>query len=231
MPRTPRLDVPGVAQHVIQRGNDRQACFFRELDYIRYRQDLHDAAAKFGCRVHAYVLMTNHVHLLVTPDEAGAVGRMMQALGRRYVPYVNAAKCRSGTLWEGRYRASLVDHERYVMACHRYIESNPVRAGMVSSAGDYRWSSFAANGEGKHDPLVTPHDTYLRLAADAIERRAWYRAFVGETIPEDELEAIRLYAKRQRALGSETFQSNIEHRLQRRAGLGKPGRPKKESVL
>lgn len=125
MPRLKRLDLPGVAQHVVQRGNDKQACFFRHEDYVRYLQDLREAALKFGCRVHAYVLMTNHVHLLVTPSTVGATSRMMQAVGRRYVRYVNDTIGSTGTLWEGRYKSSLVDSERYVMACHRYIELNP----------------------------------------------------------------------------------------------------------
>jgi putative transposase len=182
MPRTKRLDIAGVAQHVIQRGNDRQACFFREGDYRRYMQDLREAALQSECKVHAYVLMTNHIHLLVTPPSEGAVGRMMQAVGRRYVRYVNASICRTGTLWEGRYKASLVDAERYVMACYRYIELNPVRAGMVASPDDYRWSSFAANALGRFDPLVAPHDVYRRLATDDAQRCAWYRELVAEAL-------------------------------------------------
>lgn len=147
MPRMKRLDLPGMAQHVIQRGNDRQACFFQETDYLRYLQDLHEAALHQACSIHAYVLMTNHVHLLVTPRTEGGVSRMMQALGRRYVRYVNDSSGRTGTLWEGRYKASLVDDERYVLACYRYIELNPVRAGMVAAPDEYRWSSHAANAQ------------------------------------------------------------------------------------
>lgn len=231
MPRTKRLDLPGVAQHVIQRGNDRQACFFRETDYARYLQDLREAALRFGCRVHAYVLMTNHVHLLVTPDAEGAVARMMQAVGRRYVRYVNDSIRRSGTLWEGRYKASLVDSERYVMACYRYIELNPVRAGMVASVEEYRWSSYPANGINVHDPLVIPHEVYRRLAPDAGQRCALYRELVSEAMPDEDLAAIRLYVQRQRALGSSRFQAQIEQQLQRQAGIGRPGRPRKELVL
>ena len=223
MPRMKRLDLPGVAQHVIQRGNDRQACFFREIDYVRYMQDLREAACKFDCRIHAYVLMTNHVHLLVTPNAAGAVARMMQAVGRRYVRYVNASICRTGTLWEGRYKASLVDSERYVLTCYRYIELNPVRAGMVASPEAYRWSSFAANACGLHDPLVTPHEAYQRIAIDGEQRRMLYRKLFTEAIPPEELQAIRLYVQRQRALGSSKFQAQIEQQLQRRAGIGQPG--------
>jgi putative transposase len=231
MPRAQRLDLPGVAQHVIQRGNDRQACFYREIDYVRYLQDLREAALKYGCQVHAYVLMTNHVHLLVTPSSAGAVGRMMQAVGRGYVRYLNASICRTGTLWEGRYKASLVDSERYVMACYRYIELNPVRAGMVDSPGAYHWSSHAANARGMHDPLVTPHEVYRQLATNVEQRRAVYRELVALALSDEEMAAIRLYVQRQRALGSSRFQARIELRLQQRAGIGRPGRPRKGLVL
>ncbi|WP_425479660.1 transposase [Pseudoxanthomonas wuyuanensis] len=226
-----RLDLPGVAQHVVQRGNDRQACFFREVDYVRYLQDLREAAIRFECRVHAYVLMTNHVHLLVTPHGAGAVSRMMQALGRRYVRYINDSVGRTGTLWEGRYKASLVEDQHYLMTCYRYIELNPVRAGMVAEPADYRWSSYRANGLGQHDPLVNPHECYLRIADHASERCALYRELVSQTISDDDLEAIRRYAQRQRALGSDKFQAQIEQQLKRRAGLGRPGRPAKKKVL
>jgi len=226
MPRTKRLDIPGVAQHLIQRGNDRQACFFREQDYMRYLQDLREAALRFKCRIHAYVLMTNHVHLLVTPEQPGALARMMQAVGRRYVRYVNDSLVRTGTLWEGRYKANMVDSERYVLACYRYIELNPVRAGMQEEPSAYRWSSFRANAYGVPDCLVTPHEVYRRLAADERERQAVYRDLVSQAIPQDELTAIRLYAQRQRALGTTKFQAQIEKQLGRRAGLGSPGRPR-----
>lgn len=228
MPRTKRLDLPGVAQHVIQRGNDRQVCFFRDVDYTRYLQDLREAAHKYGCRVHAYVLMTNHVHLLVTPVVVGAIACMMQALGRRYVRYINDSLCRTGTLWEGRYKSSLVDSECYVLACYRYIELNPVRAGMVERPGEYPWSSHRANGMGDHDPLITPHDVYRRLALDDVQRRGHYRELVAQGISEDELAAIRQYAQLQRALGSTRFQEHIERMLQRRAGIGRPGRPRQK---
>ena len=175
--------------------------------------------------------MTNHVHLLVTPGAQGAVARMMQGVGRRFVRYVNDSLCRTGTLWEGRYKSSLVDSERYVMACYRYIELNPVRAGMVETPEAYRWSSFGANGRGTYDPLVTPHDAYQQLAMHTADRLATYRALVSEGMPEEDMTAIRTYVQRQRALGSAKFQAQIEQQLQRRAGIGRPGRPRKEKVL
>jgi putative transposase len=133
MPRSPRLDLPGVAQHVVQRGNDRQPCFFTADDYLRYLRDLNEIARREGCAIHAYVPMTNHVHLLVTPPGTGRVSRMMQALGRRYVRYVNQTYHRTGTLWEGRYKACLVASDAHLLQCHRYIELNPLRAAMVLS--------------------------------------------------------------------------------------------------
>ena len=145
MARQPRIDLKGVPQHLIQRGNNRLACFFDDNDRYRYLEWLAVAAAKYGGAVHAYVLMTNHVHLLATGHEKGALGRMMQSLGRRYVRYVNSRYRRSGTLWEGRYKSSLVDSDQYLLTCYRYIELNPVRAFLVTTPGDYRWSSFNCN--------------------------------------------------------------------------------------
>ena len=234
MPRAKRLDLPGVTQHVVQRGNDRQACFFRPVDYVRYLQDLREAAFKFECHVHAYVMMTNHVHLLVTPPVAGAVSRMMQTVGRRYVRYVryvNDDIGRTGTLWEGRYKSSLVDSERYVLTCYRYIELNPVRAGMVAEPAEYPWSSYRSNAQGLDDPLLSPHPLYLQIAGEAKDRRSLYRELVSQALADEDIDAIRQYVQRQRALGSGKFQAQIEQQLQRRAGLGRPGRPIKEKVL
>jgi putative transposase len=227
MPRPPRLDLANVPQHVIQRGNDRQPCFFREVDYIRYLQDLREAALRYRCEVHAYVLMTNHVHLLVTPCEVGAVSRMMQSVGRRYVRFINDGLARTGTLWEGRYKSSLVDSEHYLLACYRYIELNPVRAAMVGAPSDYRWSSYACNAQGSFDPLVAPHLAYLGIHPDPESRQTSYRELVAQGISDDELAVIRTYAQRQRALGTSKFQQAIEFQLGRRAGLGVPGRPRK----
>ena len=159
MARLPRLDLPGIPQHIVQRGNDRQACFADAADYLRYRQELGEAALRYDCALHAYVLMTNHVHLLTTPREPGGVSRMMQAIGRRYVGSFNARYRRTGTLWEGRFKSALVDSEHYVLACYRYIELNPVRAGIVTSPREYRWSSHARNAHGTHEQKVKgrPH--------------------------------------------------------------------------
>lgn len=157
MPRPPGLDLANVPQHVIQRGNNRQPCSFRGIDYFRYLRDLREAALKYGYPIHTYVLMTNHIHLLGTPHGAGAVSRMMQSVLRHYVRFINDALSRTGTLWEVRYWSSLVDCEHCLLACYRYIELIPVRAAMAATPADYRWSRYACNGDGGIDVLITPH--------------------------------------------------------------------------
>jgi putative transposase len=232
MPRRPRLDIPGIPQHVIQRGNDRQPCFYSDIDRIRYLDTLHELCEKTGCRVHAYVLMTNHVHLLMTPSEIGAVSRLLQGLGRRYVRYFNDRYRRTGTLWEGRYKAGLVEDDIYLLRCHRYIELNPVRAAMVSHPADHPWSSFACNAIGKPDVLVQPHPTYLALGSDDRLRRMHYRQLFDEAPDADELQQIRRFVQGQYALGSARFQDGVEASLQRRARPGPIGRPRRrESAL
>ena len=157
MPRTARVVVPDVALHVIQRGNNRSACFVAGSDYRTYLRYLRDYAFEFGCAVHAYCLMTNHVHLLLTPASARACAQLMKHVGQCYVQTFNMAHGRSGTLWEGRFHSCLVPTEGYVLACYRYIELNPVRAGMVSVPEQYPWSSFAANARGSESGLITRH--------------------------------------------------------------------------
>ena len=228
MARQPRLDIPGIAQHVIQRGNDRKPCFFRDSDYLRYLQALRELSVRGHCAVHAYVLMTNHVHLLVTPEAKGQVSRMMQSLGRRYVRYFNDRYHRTGTVWEGRYKSSLVDSDSYLLCCYRYIELNPVRARMVAEPEDYRWSSHGANALGLRDPVIRPHVNYVALGEITAVRHAAYRTLVRGAVSEQDLHAIRLQLQRQHALGSEGFRASIEAQLGRRAGPAKLGRPRKE---
>ena len=228
MARQPRLDLPGITQHVIQRGNDRQPCFGAEDDYRFYLDELSEAARRFACALHAYVLMTNHAHLLVTPAERGAVSRMMQALGRRYVGRFNARYQRTGTLWEGRFKAALVDSDRYVLTCYRYIELNPVRAGMVVSPAFYPWSSFRHNAQGEEDPRITPHPSYLALGAGTAGLAA-YRAMFAEIIDVRDLDEIRLHTQQQRAWGSLRFQSQIEALAGRAASVRPRGRKGKGS--
>jgi putative transposase len=171
MARRPRLRIAGVPQHVIRRGNNRQPTFFADDDYGFYLECLREATRKHGCAIHAYVLMTNHVHLLATSNHPEAMSYVMRDLGRRYVQYVNFVYRRSGTLWEGRFKASLVDTETYLLRCCRYIECNPVRARMVVHPGDYRWSSYRFHAEGAPDRLLSTHEQYERLGASADERQ------------------------------------------------------------
>ncbi|WP_229792397.1 transposase [Cognatilysobacter bugurensis] len=227
MARLPRLDLPGVPQHVVQRGVDRQACFARDDDYFRYRQELGEAALKHACSVHAYVLMTNHVHLLVTPAEPGGVSRMMQAIGRRYVAGFNTRYRRTGTLWEGRFRSALVDSEEYVLACYRYIELNPVRAAMTLEPGDYRWSSYACNAAGVHDARVTPHEAYRRLGAVDRERLATYAALVAGGIAMEQAHDLAVHTQQQKPWGSERFRRQIEALTGREVEVRPRGRPAK----
>ncbi|QRN52048.1 transposase [Dyella caseinilytica] len=227
MPRQPRLDIPGLPQHVIQRGNNRQPCFLRDQDYRCYLQLLREACEQQQCLIHAYVLMTNHVHLLVTPSATGSLSLCMQSLGRRYVTYFNSTYHRTGTLWEGRYKASLVDSQTYLLTCYRYIELNPVRAAMVVAPEDYLWTSFRANALGAHDPLIHPHEEYLRLGTDPEQRQAAYQALFREAISDDQLNDIREHLQQQRALGTNRFQAAIEAELGRVARVRPPGRPRK----
>lgn len=230
MPRPRRLDLPDIPQHLIQRGNDRQACFFEEADYLRYYSDLRELAAREGCTVHAYVLMTNHVHLLMTPPCAGAIGRVMQSLGRRYVRAINDRRRRTGTLWEGRYKAFPVDSGRYLLECHRYIELNPVRAGIVPDPVDYAWSSHRHNALGVQDLLITPRPEFLALGREPDERHRAYRAWAMSTVAVDELDAIRRHAQCQHAYGTEEFRASIESALGGPAGPQRLGRPRSSAV-
>ena len=227
MPRRRRLDVAKIPQHVFQRGNDRQPCFFGEGDYARYLLELREICLKEQCQVHAYVLMTYHVHPLITPEEAGCVAKVMQSLGRRYVRYINDRYRRTGTLWEGRYKSSLVECDHYLLQCYRYIELNPVRAGMVENPSDYAWSSYGYNAQGAARPLVHPHPVYQSLGTSNAVRQDRYREWVVEAVDVSETNAIRLNVQRQHALGSERFRIAIEKQLNRRAGPAKIGRPTK----
>lgn len=219
MPRSPRLELPGVPQHVIQRGHNRAACFFGDADRRFYLRCLGEAAERRGCEVHAYVLMTNHVHLLVTPQEAGALGVMMQDVGRRFVRVMNNVHGRSGTLWEARFRASLVDSENYLLTCHRYIELNPVRAGLVSDPRSYPWSSHTHYATDRPNALITQHPIHRALGTTVQERQAAFESLFHGIMDDRVVEQIRKAANTDSALGSETFMRDVE------AMLGRPVRP------
>jgi len=182
MARPLRTVSPGVPLHVVQRGNNRATCFFDTEDFERYLRFLLSAAGEEDCRVHAYCLMSNHVHLLVTPGDHAACARFMKTVNQRYAQHVNRIHERSGTPWEGRYRSNVVYSMRYVLACYRYIELNPVRAGIVRHPADYPWSSYRTNAEGLASPLVRPHGCYAALGRDPETRRTAYRALVDEAL-------------------------------------------------
>jgi putative transposase len=228
MARLGRYFLPGQPLHVIQRGNNRTPIFFHDEDYARYRDWLARAAAAEGCAVHAYALMTNHVHLLVTPQSADSLPRLMQSLGRRYVRYINVAYRRTGTLWEGRYRAAPIDSEAYFLACCRYIELNPVRARMVAHPRDYRWSSYAAHAQGARDALVEDHPLYRTLGATPVERQKAYRALFRAALQEEFLDALRAATNGGWALGGAHFKRRVVKLAGRRAEPLPKGRPAKK---
>lgn len=225
MPRRARLSVPGIPWHIIQRGNNRSACFYADKDYGLYLQYLEELSAKFGCAIHAYALMTNHVHLLLTPEKEESAALLMKHLGQRYVQYVNRTYQRSGTLWEGRFRSCLTQAEDYVLACYRYIELNPVRAGMVRHSREYRWSSYRANAEGRSNSLIKPHDMYKRLGRSADSRREAYRGLFKAHMDGGVLDDIRAATNGNYVLGTPRFQEEIGLMLGRRVIKGKAGRP------
>lgn len=225
MPRQCRYFIPNIPQHVITRGVDRQAVFFHKQDYGLYLKALQNAAATNECLVHAYVLMTNHVHLLVTPRRKTSLPLMMQSMGRNYVQRLNVRYGRTGTLWEGRYKASLVQSGHYLLACQRYIELNPVRARMVAAPGDYPYSSYAHHAAGVDDGLITEHACYLGLAADHSERHQAYRRLFHNMLDEELLATIRKRTNACGVIGSDPFKEQIEVMLGRAVPTGKRGRP------
>jgi putative transposase len=230
MPRRPRLNLAGLPLHVVQRGNNRQPCFFAEEDYRFYLHWLGAGADKHGCAIHAYVLMTNHVHLLLTPGAPKAASALMQGLGRRYVQYVNRFYKRSGTLWEGRFKASLVSAEEYFLKCCRYIELNPVRAVMVNDPADYLWSSYRCHALGEANPLVRDHAVYVALDSKVSERQKAYRALFRSELDAEAISEIRKSANRGIPLGGERFREEVAAAVGRRVTPGKAGRRKREGV-
>lgn len=216
MPRLPRNLVAGLAQHIIVRGNNRQAVFFADGDYRLYLESLKLAADRYACAIHAYVLMTNHVHLLVTPSTDNGLSRMIQSVGRRYVRYINAIYQRTGTLWEGRFKSALIDSERYLLTCMRYIELNPIRAGMIDEPGAYPWSSYPVNASGKTSDLITPHAVYLSLSSSDRERQRMYRRLFQIDIDTDDLNRIRSATQTGEVIGHQRFRDQIADALARR---------------
>ncbi|WLI73416.1 transposase [Halomonas alkalicola] len=212
MPRPTRILLPSIPVHLVQRGNNRGTCFHFRSDAERFLDLLDEARREYRVDVHAYVLMTNHFHLLATPrDDPQGVSLLMKSLGQRYAQYFNRRHERTGGLFEGRYYSCLIGEEDYLFACYRYIELNPVRAGMVAHPGDYRWSSYPANALGAEDPRVTPHALYLASARDPEQRRRrhHYRQLFDAPLPDATLEEIRQQTRRGHAFGSEAWRERL----------------------
>lgn len=226
MARLPRLTIAAYPHHIILRGNNRQPIFRDTDDYQRMLRFLRDFSIESKVAVHAYVLMTNHLHLLLTPETNEGVPRMMQALGRRYVRYFNDRHSRTGTLWEGRYRSSLIDAERYLLACMVYMDLNPVRAGMVSGPGDYAWSSYGHYAGLRNDPLVTPHSLFWQLGNTPFAREAAYAQLVNAGQTREQQEKLTRAAHSDMALGEGAFIADLQRRTTRRVTPGRAGRPR-----
>ena len=227
MPRPSRLIVPGIAVHVIQRGNNRVACFRHDNDYLMYLAHLRQLAERYECTVHAFCLMTNHVHLLITPQASGSCTGLVRDLGQRYVQYFNRRYERTGTLWEGRFRSCLAESALYVLGCYRYIELNPVRASMVDHPSGYLWSSYAVNSGMRSDPLITPHPEYLALSAVSESRHCAYRALFEQRLEPGLQNAIRDATNGGYPLASEAFKNTVLAPSGWRTEPGQPGRPAK----
>ncbi|MGB5582112.1 MAG: transposase [Gammaproteobacteria bacterium] len=225
MPRKPRFYLPGIPVHIVQRGHSREPVFFENNDYVAYLDWLGEAAQRYGCAIHAYVLMTNHIHLLATPEKQNSISLMMQYIGRFYVPYINHTYGSSGTIWEGRYKASMIHDEEYLLSCMRYIELNPVRAAMVKTPGAYRWSSYRANGRGEANQRVQPHPLYLALGRTRKQRLEAYQALFKVPIYQKEMNNIRSAWQTGTPLGNDYFRKKIEAKLKCKVGQARRGRP------
>ncbi|MCG5515025.1 MULTISPECIES: transposase [unclassified Ectothiorhodospira] len=225
MPRMARVVLPHTPHHVVQRGHNRQTVFVIAEDYERYLEDLRELSGMLDIRVHAYCLMTNHVHLLVDPgEEVASMGCLMKALAARATRRRNRLERRSGTLWEGRYKSSPVQTDTYLLACTRYIELNPVRAGMVSNAGDHPWSSYQQR-MGHETCWINTDPGYLSLAGSEMERRARYARFVAQGVPKNELSLMREAVQRGQLTGNHQFVDEVEKIIGRRIEQRRPGRP------
>ncbi len=227
MPRRPRIQLDGVPLHIVQRGHNREACFYGEQDYQAYLHWLGEALGESNCRLHAYALMTNHVHLLLTPKKAALVPRLIMSVGRRYVQYINRSYKRTGTLWDSRYKSSIIQAESYLLTCMRYIELNPVRAGMVDDPSHYRWTSYRHNGLGQVDARLTEHSVYAAMGATDNARQSAYRALFRVGLDTDAIDDIRLALNQSQPLGKPRFHSQIERKLGERREARPRGRPRK----
>ncbi len=231
MARLPRLTVPGYPHHIIQRGNNRQAIFASSRDYQALLDLLHDNAKKFDVAIHAYVLMINHFHLLATPQTAESLPQMMQSVGRSYVRYFNDSQKRSGTLWEGRYKSTLIQTDRYLLACMAYIDLNPVRGGLVTLPSDYPWSSYGHYTGARVDKFITPHPLVWELGNTPFAREAAYADLVRGGISAQQKDDLTQSALSGWALGGPNFVADLQKLTDRRVARGSAGRPVSVSKL
>ena len=229
MPRKPRFFLPDLPAHIVQRGHSREPVFFEKEDYRAYLNWLKEASERYECAIHAYVLMTNHIHILATPKARNSISMLMQYIGRHYVPYINYTYGTSGSIWEGRYKSNIIHDEAYLLTCMRYIELNPVRAAMVKNPGAYQWSSYQANALGKDDELVTPHPLYQALGRNKSQRLAAYKALFKAHIDNEELGVIRASWQTGTPLGNDYFKQKVEDKLKCKVGQARRGRPLKGS--
>lgn len=226
MARLPRLVIPSQPHHIIQRGAGRQAIFHDTDDYLSFLRHLKEAAKQFKVAIHAYVLMTNHIHLLASPSDLTGMAKMMQWIGRHYVPYFNRKHDRSGTLWQGRYKAAVIDSERYFLLCSRYIELNPVRAAIVGTPGEYRWSSYLHHIGAVQDSLISEHPLYWALGNTPFSREAAYRGLIDQTISAKDATDLTDATLKGWAIGSEAFKNALEKETSQRVRPAKAGRPR-----
>jgi putative transposase len=227
MPRRARIYIPGLPYHVVQRGNNREACFIEPDNYQFYLDLWRELSIHYHCRVHAYCLMTNHVHFLVTPESRTAISDTMKVVGSRYAAHINRRYGRTGTLWEGRHRSSLVHSERYLLTCMRYIELNPVRAGMVDRPEAWRWSSYGSNAYG-HTGWLRRHEQYMALGASREDRCLAYRELFRAHLDGQEIHLIRRAIYYCQPVGDDRFRQQIERRYGVRLGQMRRGRPRKK---
>ena len=228
MPRQARIVVANTAHHIIQRGHNRQVIFASDADYNYYIDNLIDFKREFSCKIYAYCLMTNHVHLVVDPgDNPESISLLMKRVAGRQTRYINKIEKRSGSLWEGRFKSSVVSTQEYLVSCCRYVELNPLRAGLVENPGDYKWSSCSCKVKGTRNKLVDFDSQYFALGSSASERQSAYKEYLLETIPEYEIELIREALQRNQLTGSARFREEISAKLGIRISNKRPGRPRK----
>jgi len=227
MPRRPRMYISGLPYHVVQRGNNREACFYETEDYQYYLDLLEQLLTRYGVQLHAYVLMTNHVHFLMTPDDKDSISNLTRVVGSRFAQYMNKKYQRTGTLWEGRHKPSVVDTENYLLKCYRYIELNPVSANMVKRPEEYQWSSYGCNAWGDQSSFIEPHDEYTKLGATGNQRCSRYRDLFSDNLSNEDIHFIRKATHYCQPMGNDRFRLQIEKKIGRPVGVMSRGRPRK----